>query len=520
MTKPAAPIRAAIYARYSSTMQADGYSIDAQVTACRELCAARGFIVLHEYIDEARSAATTKRPEFRRMLADARAKLFDVLIVHKLDRFGRNLADIVTLWDDLRALGVTFVSVAEAFDFTTPHGQIMLAVLGGLAQWYRSNLQAETTKGKASKARAGGHNGPPPFGYTRVPDETRPAKPGKPQPTRIVPGDDAEHVRAAFEAYAAGTLTDGEIAAMLNERGAVTSGNWGRRPFSKDTVTAILRNRFYAGFVAYRGLGDETTPDRRRKRRAKGETVWYAGQHEPLISEALFERCQRVRARRTNRYRGIHAATGGRCYLLQRIGTCAKCGQPLRATHWTRGAAGYRCTSKERGLPCSCVRRAVSQAALEPQLAEIVRGLTLTDEQKADALALIAGDDLVRAYEAERRKLEAALKRAGKVHMMGVTSEAEFEGEVRRIRAALAELTAPAAAVDLQRALTALGDTAALWAEATPDERAEFLRTIFESIAVDTDTRQIVGGVPRKEYAALVGAASDGYGSDGHRLPI
>lgn len=499
---------AAVYARYSSSMQADGYSIEAQLAACRDLCASRGYTVAYEFVDEAKSAATVNRPQFQRMMSHARARRFDVLVCHKLDRLSRSLADIVTTLDELKDYGVTFVSVGEAFDFTTPTGQIMLAVLGGLAQWYRSNLQQETSKGKQAKVRAGGHNGSTPFGYIRAPDETRKPKPGKSQPTKLIPSDDAPHVVAAFEAYAGGTLTDSEIANLLNSRGAVTKGGWGRRPFSKDTVTAMLKNKMYCGYVAYRGLSNETTKDKKRKRNPKSDTVWYKGEHEQIISEQLFTKCQNIRARRAYKYAGTYKREGSkRVYLLQRIAICAKCGRPLRCINWSH-AEGYRCTSNERGLPCSCKKRTLPQSSLEDQIALIARGLSLTDDMRDAAMGMIAGDELTQAYNAEKRKLDNELKRVAKIFQIGASTEAQFENDVKRIKAAQAELKPPSSQVDLSRALDTLSDMAKIWGGATQEERAEILRTIFESVSVDIDTRQIVRVLPRNEYAALVGGAA------------
>ena len=85
---------AAIYVRVSSREQVEGYSLEAQLRACREFCAARGYSVVVEYADEGVSAHTdnlAKRPQFSRMLADAEAGRFNLIVVHKMDRFARKL---------------------------------------------------------------------------------------------------------------------------------------------------------------------------------------------------------------------------------------------------------------------------------------------------------------------------------------------------------------------------------------------------------------------------------------------
>ncbi len=514
---------AALYIRYSSEMQRDGYSIEAQLTACRDLCNQRGYTITGEYIDEAKSGKDTKRPAFQQMLADARQSRFNVLVCHKLDRLSRNLGDILTTIDDLRNRSVTFVSVGEPFDFTTPSGGIMLAVMGALAQWYRENLALEVAKGKKAKAKAGGHNGIIPTGYKLIVDESRPVRANEKPPTKIVLSDLAPHIREAFEAYATDTYTDGDIADMLNSRGLTTNSHWGDRAFSKDTVCAILKNKFYAGYVVYRGMSDQKRESGIRKRNSKKDAVYSRGDHEPIISEELFERCMIVRNKRGDKFRGTRPATGGRVYLLQRIGRCAKCGQSLRATNWTNRTAGYRCTSKERGLSCDCVSKAFPQLAIVDQLAEIVKGLQLEEGMRDEARRIIATDEAAAKYEAEKRKLETELKRVSKMYQMGVMGEDQFERDVLRIRAMQADLLPPPSVTNMQEALETLSNMSELWTGATMLERQEILQTVFEEIHVDTDNRMVTGVIPRKEYAALVGAAyfvpdsSDRCGNDGIR---
>src|SRR5205823_1982917 len=137
-------VKAAIYARVSTTDQAEeGFSISAQLRALRDYCEAHRWEITGEYVDEGFSAAresAASRPQFRRLLADVDARRFDVILVHKLDRFSRNL--IVTLQSLARIdkAGATFVSLTEQIDYTTPMGRLFLTMLAGIAQWYSDNL--------------------------------------------------------------------------------------------------------------------------------------------------------------------------------------------------------------------------------------------------------------------------------------------------------------------------------------------------------------------------------------------
>ena len=232
--------RAAAYVRVSSEEQVEGYSLPAQERAISAYCALHGYNVVARYRDEGKSARTDdlgKRPAFRQMLSDAENGQFNILIVHKLDRFARNLRVTLETLDRLEKAGVGFVSVNENMDFATPMGRVVLSTMGSLAQFYSDNLSAETKKGKHERKRQGLYNGILPFGVTKGPH-------GLPILDReirycdvatrseIVPADG---LLMAFELAAAGK-TDREIAQTLSAAGYRTSGNRGMNRFTKDTV--------------------------------------------------------------------------------------------------------------------------------------------------------------------------------------------------------------------------------------------------------------------------------------------
>src|SRR5215204_348832 len=165
--------RAAVYLRVSSEEQIAGYSLSAQERAAEALVHQHGWEIVARYSDEGKSARSddvTKRPGFRQLIADAETRRFDVVIVHKLDRFARNRRVAFDAFHRLGSAGVGFVSIAENMDYSTPSGQLMLTMLVGLAQFYSDNLSWETKKGKGERKARGLHNGLLPFGTTKGPD--------------------------------------------------------------------------------------------------------------------------------------------------------------------------------------------------------------------------------------------------------------------------------------------------------------------------------------------------------------
>lgn len=161
-------LKAAGYRRVSMREQVDGHSLDAQEKNIRDYAASQGWQLIEIYTDAGISAKKdSRRPSLERMIADAEAGKFDVIVVDKIDRFYRHLAGLLTALDHLRSIGVSFASVQERLDFTSPWGKLMLTVLGILAEIYLDNLRQETIKGKRQRAREGLWNGLPPFGYCR-----------------------------------------------------------------------------------------------------------------------------------------------------------------------------------------------------------------------------------------------------------------------------------------------------------------------------------------------------------------
>ncbi len=173
-------MRTAIYCRVSTEEQLTGYSIAAQLNACRKLCVDRGWEIAGEFIEEGVSGKTfADRPKWQAFMQSARLHRFDVLVAHKIDRFSRStIIDSLQTLKDLKALDVAFVSASEPIDFASPYGEFMLLAMLWFARHYLANLSSEVTKGRRKRAESGKSNANrPPFGYLRIngddiPDES------------------------------------------------------------------------------------------------------------------------------------------------------------------------------------------------------------------------------------------------------------------------------------------------------------------------------------------------------------
>ena len=140
-------MKAAIYARVNTVDQQP----ENQLQELRRYVQARGWSA-SEYVDHGISGAKDRRPALDSLVRDARRRRFDVLVCWRLDRLGRNLRHLILLLDELQAVGVAFVSLAEGIDATTPAGRLQLHVLGAIAEFERARI-AERVRAGLERAR-------------------------------------------------------------------------------------------------------------------------------------------------------------------------------------------------------------------------------------------------------------------------------------------------------------------------------------------------------------------------------
>ncbi|WP_342455538.1 recombinase family protein [Caloramator sp. Dgby_cultured_2] len=145
---------AAIYSR-KSKFTGKGESIDNQISICKEYLERMGITEYLIYEDEGFSGKNIKRPEFQRMLKDAKAKKFDVLICYRLDRVSRNIADFAHLIELLSKLGIEFISVSEQFDTSTPMGRAMMYIASVFAQLERETIAERIKDNMLELAKSG-----------------------------------------------------------------------------------------------------------------------------------------------------------------------------------------------------------------------------------------------------------------------------------------------------------------------------------------------------------------------------
>ena len=165
-------MKAGLYARVSTFDQEP----ENQLQELRRYVVARGWTAV-EYVDRGVSGSKDRRPALDALIGDARRRRFDVLVCWRLDRLGRNLRHLITLLDDLQALGVAYVSLAEGIDATTPAGKLQMHILGAIAEFERERIRERVLAGLALARTRGKRLGRP---QTRLPIERLQAVAGLP----------------------------------------------------------------------------------------------------------------------------------------------------------------------------------------------------------------------------------------------------------------------------------------------------------------------------------------------------
>lgn len=146
-------MKVALYARVSTSNH--GQDVEMQLRELREYCQRREWAITGEYVDAGVSGSKDSRPELNRLMADAKQRRFDAVLVWKLDRFGRSLKHLVISLAEFEALGIAFVSLKDSLDLTTPQGRLMFGIISSFSEFERSLIQ-ERVRAGLRNARAKG----------------------------------------------------------------------------------------------------------------------------------------------------------------------------------------------------------------------------------------------------------------------------------------------------------------------------------------------------------------------------
>lgn len=406
--------RVALYSRVSTEDQArEGYSLGHQREFLETYAERQGWEVVHPepgriYEDDGFSGGTLLRPALQRLMRDAKAKRFDLVLVYKLDRFSRKLKDVLNLIDDLESLGSGFKSATEPFDTTTSGGKLMLQQLGSFAEFERARIAERVFPGMVRSVRQGNWHGArwAPYGYRY----------NKEKQLLEVHAEEVKIVELIFATYLSGRSTlriTHELykIGIRNRLGGFVTNHF---------VCGVLRNPVYIGKIIW----NKRHYDPRLKTQ-KGylrsipnppeNWVEAKGKHQPIISEQKFDLAQKRLA--SNRKGVLHRANV-REYLLSGILFCPRCnhkylGGSFTSNHRTKQRKRwYRCMAGvQHGIRCD--NPSVQSDLLESQVLTVLEMLLSHPAAKEGRI-----DQLVNRHarvkdehlDQQRKELKGALK--------------------------------------------------------------------------------------------------------------
>ncbi|WP_338631020.1 recombinase family protein [Clostridium baratii] len=308
--------KVAIYARVSTVEQAEeGYSIDEQDRLLREYCEKQEWEIYRTYSDRGISGKDIKhRPELKQMLKDSEENKFDMVLVWKINRLSRKLADILKMVEIFEKNNVTFKSYSEPFETNTPAGKMQFQMMALIGEFERGTIAQNVKMGMLARAREGKWCGNRVLGYDIVPVEGSLNK--KRKETRLVINEkEAESIRLIFNEYSNGKGYKA-ITSKLNRLGYKTKkGN----NFSVGSIRDILTNPVYIGKVRYNVRQDWSE---KRRKNINPNPIIVDGIHEPIISIEIWDKVQKIMESKKGKPKRIYDGE----YPLTGILKCPVCG--------------------------------------------------------------------------------------------------------------------------------------------------------------------------------------------------
>jgi len=314
-----------IYLRVSTTIQVDGYSLEAQEAALRKFAEGSNMEVVECYRDAGKSGKSlVGRDDFNRMMTDIESGKDDIdyVLVFKLSRFGRNVRDVQNSLYVLEKHNVVLHCVADGINTGNNIGKLLISIMSAIAEMEAENISQQTMAGRKQKAKNGLWNGgQAPYGYT--------LEKGK----LVINEAEAEIVRKIYDMYTEEAYGVAGIVKYLNIHGYVKEarGTSTLDYFTRKLVTDILENPVYSGDITYGRrhtlpINSDHNEGRRKTIRQK-DYITAEGQHEAIVDKNQFEAAQR---RRTTMARTCEKREDStHVHLLATLVRCPVCGAKM-----------------------------------------------------------------------------------------------------------------------------------------------------------------------------------------------
>ena len=367
-----------IYTRVSTTMQIDGYSLDAQKARMKAYADFNDYQIVGEYEDAGKSGKSIEgRASFCRMMEDIKSGKDGVayVLVFKLSRFGRNAADVLSTLQVMQDFGVNLICVEDGIDSSKDAGKLMISVLSAVAEIERENIRVQTMEGRIQKAREGRWNGGfAPYGYRLVDGVLQ------------INEDEAPAIRTIFEQYVNTDTGANGLSKYLENHGfqKLARQNGTSPLFSATLIRTILKNPVYCGKIAFgRRKLEKIHGTRNEYHQVPQENYLLVdGLHEGIVSEELWNAAQVKLLAQSKRYEPVNRSKTEQAHLLSALVKCPICGAGMYSNKCTKrkkdgtpykSFSYYSCKHRkmQRGQKCD-FNKQIQEEVLDNAVVEVI----------------------------------------------------------------------------------------------------------------------------------------------------
>ena len=500
---------AALYARVSSDRQDVDLSVSAQLRALRDYADKNDYEVVREYVDEAESGRVMNRPEFQKMLDEAKRTEapFKEILVWKFSRFTRKREHAVILKSMLRRKGFRVVSITEQAE-DNPTGRLLEGIIESVDEFYSENLAMEVLRGMREAASRGFWVAPmAPYGYKKVKVLDGP----KERPT-LEPDPETNGIVNRIFDLAESRKGMLKIARALNDDGIASPRG---KLWNKPTVHNILNNEVYLGTLVWgNNAKDGAEPVRVEKA------------FPATVTKAQFDRVNRIMRSRAPRV--SHPRRIGSTFLLSGLVKCYRCKRALSGRYSSRGTFPYYvCHSFVKRAPGSCDSPRVDARKFEELVVGLIRSNILT-EGNIRSLVNVVDEQMDDVAGDERKRLETIQSELADVRgrldrlydLVETTTEFDMADFAHRIRdhkerqerlesaaeGARAILAQRRAVLDDVKTITAYAqDMSRFLQKSELTERRAFIETFVKEIELLPDNAVVRYTVPMPDDSLIPG---------------
>ncbi len=525
MNETTGHIRAVIYTRVSTQEQAkqDKTSLEEQLSACKRVCVERGWEIIEDYIDAGMSGhLLEERLGLQKLLADAKAGKFDLVVVKDFDRLARSKTRASQIRDALKRQFIQTYSLATPVEPRDPKkydpidddlGLVVEGVSDVMSEIERNKIRRRMMLAKNAIAMNGKLPNRVPFGYkvVRSLDEH-----GKVLRAIEVDKEKAEIVRRIFQMSEAGSGKR-TIALRFNEEGVTPPKTGPNSYWTSQVISYILKNKTYAGYVRWGWRHADYEISKQKKMRGH-EGIEVKGQHPAIVDEELFERVQVELKKRKNSYKGKAQMSRG---LLTGIAKCIRCGNGVtyckrriknskRNPNWKDvETAEYRCGGTMYGR-VKCSQRVMSASKLEGAVISQLKNYfnspamkRMINEETSKPLEVKAKKSPLNKLEEELSKIPSMRQKQQEAYERGLITIEEYGDVIGRLRKLENDLSVEKAKysenkesnktpkVDKQKIWKAVKDFDSFWESLDFVGKKQFLRSVLDKVVAGNNQIEV-----------------------------